>query len=426
MPKLTQEFVSGITEMPESGQVIHRDIDLIGFALRITPKVKSFVVEKRIDGVNRRITIGRCTEMSADEARAAAINLLLDMNNGALPARKQQSQKQAPTLNEVFEKYLTVRTLRPQTISIYSRMVRFCFPDWLNLQITSITKDMIEERFHKISSGSSRGTTGKCRANESMKLLSGLINFAADRYGTDDEPLIKVNPVTRLKTNRAWHHIPARQGTVPDHKLPAFYKALMTLENDTARDYFLLLLLTGLRRTEALKLRWQDIDLEQGLLIVPSQVSKNNREHRLPLSDFLLALLKQRRERIKHSVFVFPGRGNRGCLTSLQAPLRQIRERSGVRFLIHDLRRTFLSMAEKLDLPHYVLKRLINHSNAFDVTNRYIVVDHDRLKHFMNRITNHFLLLCETNVEEYLLWHKPAIKEKQDDHQMRIDFFDRN
>jgi integrase len=229
-----------------------------------------------------------------------------------------------------------------------------------------------------------------------MKLLSALINFASDRYGTDDEPLIKVNPVTRLTRNRAWHEIPPRRGTIPDHKLPEFYRAVVTLENVNARDLFLILLLTGL-----------SIDFEQGLLVIPAHYSKNHREHRLPLSDFLLTLLQQRRRRDSGSEYVFPGRGNRGKLSDLRRALAHVRERSGVKFLIHDLRRTFLSMAEKLDLPHYVLKRLINHSNSFDVTDRYIVISPDRLRGFMNQITNQFLLECEANPNEYLLWQKP-------------------
>ena len=64
---------------------------------------------------------------------------------------------------------------------------------------------------------------------------------------------------------------------------------------------------------------------------------------------------------------------------------------------LHDLRRSFLTMREKLDVPPYVLKRLINHSLAKDMTGQYIVQDNERLRQQMSRITNSFLQLIEVD-----------------------------
>jgi integrase len=70
-------------------------------------------------------------------------------------------------------------------------------------------------------------------------------------------------------------------------------------------------LFTGLRRTEAATLKWEDVDLEGKVLTIRSEVTKNHHEHRLPLSEFLCALLKQRKSKTQGSEYVFPGRDNK-------------------------------------------------------------------------------------------------------------------
>jgi integrase len=61
------------------------------------------------------------------------------------------------------------------------------------------------------------------------------------------------------------------------------------------------------------------------------------------------------------------------------------------RFTLHDIRRTFLTTAEKLGLPYIVLKKLANHSGRNDTTFGYIVVDVERLREPMQKIADHLL-----------------------------------
>ncbi len=63
--------------------------------------------------------------------------------------------------------------------------------------------------------------------------------------------------------------------------------------------------------------------------------------------------------------------------------------------MIHDLRRTFLSCAERLELPYYVLKRLANHTVTSDTMVPYIVVSMERLRLHIERISAHFLELMQ-------------------------------
>ena len=69
-------------------------------------------------------------------------------------------------------------------------------------------------------------------------------------------------------------------------------------------------------------------------------------------------------------------------------------QRSGVKFSLHDLRRTFITVAESLDVPHYALKRLLNHRVGGDVTSGYIVFDTERLRGPVEQVAKRILELA--------------------------------
>jgi integrase len=63
-----------------------------------------------------------------------------------------------------------------------------------------------------------------------------------------------------------------------------------------------------------------------------------------------------------------------------------------VSFSTHDLRRTFITIAESLDISAYSLKRLLNHKMTNDVTAGYIITDVERLRVPMQKITDYMLM----------------------------------
>jgi integrase len=177
--------------------------------------------------------------------------------------------------------------------------------------------------------------------------------------------------------------------------LPAFAKAVNELGNPTARDYYFVLLMTGLRRNEAARLTWSDIDLEAKTLDVRSEIAKNGIEYRLPLSDFLHELFSRRHKEKNGSEYVFPGYRGKGRYYGCYSTLRKLRQKTGCYFIIHDLRRGFLTTAERIGVPHYALKKLAGHSMREDITAGYLVIDVERLREPMQRVADKFVELMD-------------------------------
>ena len=116
--------------------------------------------------------------------------------------------------------------------------------------------------------------------------------------------------------------------------------------NSTVADYLLLLLFTGLRKNEGLQLRWSAIDFEAKTLCTDTKTQKN---HTLPLSDYLIKLLKKRHDSAIND-YVFPGHKAKRYLVEPRNYVNIVIEDSGIQFMLHDLRRTFITSAERLDI----------------------------------------------------------------------------
>ncbi len=390
--KLTKSVVDR-TPFPDAGQSFLRDSLLNGFALRLTPGSKSFILEKRIHGKVKRVTLGRYPDITVEQARNEAHKWLGQIATGENPiANKNRAQMKGTTLGEAFEAFLSARkSLKPKTIYDYRRMMETIFADWKSKPISGLTKEMVVRRHTEV--GENRG---EASANLALRFLRSLLNFAMEQYETlDGDPLIRDNPVARLTRTRAWYRVERRQTVIKPHQLPAWHQAVLALkedgkspQSDTIADYLLCLLFTGLRRQEAAQLEWSRVDLKHRTLTI--QDTKNREPLTLPLSDFLMGLFEARKA-VATSRYVFPGEGKAGYLVEPRKQMANVMIESGVKFTIHDLRRTFITVAESLDISAYALKRLVNHKMSGDVTAGYIVADVERLREPMQRISDYLI-----------------------------------
>ncbi len=380
--KLTQAVVERLP-FCETGQQFYRDAQLVGFGLRVTKRCKSYIVETAIRGKTYRLTLGKHGILTSEQARRLAKKTLAELTQGT--HEKQQSVTTAPpTLQQIFAEYIKVRPLKSKSCYNYEHCFAAVFTPWQNDPLNQITREQISNYYNELCK-----IHGVGYANASMKLLRALFNFAKASY---PESIHFSNPVNVLSDKRQWQPLQRRTRVIKPHQLSAWWNAVLQLSQPTFRDYFQLLLLTGLRKQEAATLQWQQIDFQEKTLLITN--TKNAQPHLLPLSNFLYTLLQQRHQMATNQ-WVFPGKQGKSIVDP-RKPLLQVIAASGIIFSCHDLRRTFATIAESLDISSFTVKRLLNHQQNQDITAGYVISNVTRLRDPMQRITDFVLAHSQT------------------------------
>ena len=301
-----------------------------------------------------------------------------------------QTGLSAPTLARVWADYQTTRHLKASTPKNYEKRLRTHVPEWMVLPIDKITKRMCEEKHREIN--------GNANANSTMRTVRALLFFAIAKYENQaGDSLISVNPVTRLTELRQWHKDKRRKTIIPFAQLKPFYKAIWSLENHTARDYMLTLLFTGLRSFECACLRWEQVNVQAGTITILESVAKNGDQHTIPMCTYLWKVMQVRKLN-SSSPYVFPGKMKTTHISTIQKSYKSVKQRSGVKFTLHDIRRTFISIADDLDVKDGVVKELVNHRRS-DVTEGYTIRSTERLRRATQKISDHMLSYINHDAE---------------------------
>ena len=401
-------------EPPTEGQEYTFDEQVQGLSIRVTHLgVKAFVVRKRMKGKANApyVHLGYYPVMTIQQARIKARESMNLLSQGINPnnIKGDVISKMSITLQRVIDDYTTSKhNLKEETVKDYLSILENYLSDWKKKPISEISRDMVEQRHIDITYGKGKFSHkggSPTRANKTMRVVRALFNYAIGQYeDSRGEPLFVHNPVTRITHNKGWSKENIRQGVVHKHDLKKWYEGVMKLplqdnnikslnSSEVVRDWLILLMFTGLRRSEALALKWSDIDVNNHSFTIED--TKNNESHSLPITFKIQEVLDRRKRDKDNPVinpydnpYVFQGTNTNSHLHPPKRQLDRAKELVGFDFTPHDLRRTFETTANRLAFSQYTLKKLVNHRNTRDVTGRYIVLDIDELREPMQRITD--------------------------------------
>jgi integrase len=369
--KLTKS-VAEHTPLPQNGQVILWDDDVKGFGLRLTSGSRTYIVQARVKGISRRISLGRHGVLTVQEARKRAQQELAKMGQGKDPVvEKKRSDAYGKTLRDITDLYLKDRRdLKESSQADIRKHLDKSFTEWADRPAVEITRDKVASKFAELSEKSS------AQANQAFRVLRALMNYARAKYRPDGQPIIIENPVRILSDAKLWNRVPARSGRIPTDKIGAAWNELQALREDPAQtnigyviaDIVAFLMLTGARWTEAAELTWDRVNLDEKWWFLPDP--KNRNPVKFPLSQVAVKILQERNisPMGEKSKFVFPSWSASGRVTEARSVLDRISTAAGARVTAHDLRRTFRAIAGECRIELWKAKLLMNHKLTQDVT----------------------------------------------------------
>lgn len=384
--KITKRVIDALT--PECARYTVWDAQLKGFGVRVAATdTKTYVVRYRtIGGADRLLQIARHGVITAEEARERAAAVLAQVASGGDPQLTKFERREELTMAGLCDLYMVEGTAlkKASTLQIDKiRIARHIKPRLGRMKITDITRRDIERLMVDVGLGHIRGEAtphtrgGVHAAARTVGLLGGIFTFAVERG------LLKANPtrgVKRYKDNR-------RDRFLSPAELARLGDVLTRLETDGGDPRHLniirLLALTGARKNEIARLRWSEIDREQGLLrLADSKTGAKIIRLGTAALELIEGLLPN------DSTWVFPDRRHPDRpIGNLDWAWVGIRKRAGLDDVrIHDLRHSFASagLAGGEGLP--LIGKLLGHSHIA-TTSRYAHLADDPLRAAADRIS---------------------------------------
>jgi len=329
------------------------DTLLPGFGLRVVPSGRKFFILKyRTGGRGRFITIGEYGPLTVGQARARASQYRGDIElNEADPLedRLRRKGKCAATVGKLCEDYLErhARVHKKSWRKDASRIQRHILPNWKSRPLASITRDDVSRLHQKI------GEKAPYEANRVLEQLRKMFNLAADWGDIDDNA---PNPARRVKKFKEKQ----RDRWVKPTELPRLAKSIDEEDNVYVRAALWLYLLTGVRKSELLRARWEHVDFEQKELRIPE--TKSGEAHNVPLSSEAVAILREVPQ-LSGNPFMLPGRMEGRHLVNIDKNWRRVRDAAGVPDVrLHDLRRTVGSMLAQSGTSLLIIQKALGHS----------------------------------------------------------------
>jgi len=389
---------------PARGQTLIWDGEVKGFALRVTSGgAKSFVVDYRAGGRQRRFTIGAYPDWSVQAARQAAKELKREVDAGFDPMGERHSERAAPTLQDLWQRYqaehLPRKAPRSQADerSIWEKII---LPRLGKLKLGTIDHTAIDSLHRDITT--IRGTP--VRANRTVETLRKAFNLAIRWNWCERNPASGVRKNPEDKRSRYLNKI----------EIAALVQALNNHTEPMSVNAIKLLMLTGARRSEVLGATWAMFDFDNGVWTKPSAHTKQRRLHRVPLSGPALRLLtemkdeaarKARKDRDSISAYVFPGENGKpltdikrswasvcvkaGLIEQVPKKARNgkpVKDKDGKPVMIaqpsvrmHDLRHSFASILVSAGASLPLIGQMLGHTQV-QTTQRYAHLFDDPLR----------------------------------------------
>lgn len=377
--KLTKATIEKI-QIPAEGFTDTGDAENKYLRLRITAAgTRTWYLIRKVAGKVHFVKLGRYPETGVAEARKAAEDASAKLLAGDKPGRPKPDTM---TFGDLFTAFIQEKSTpadNPKKKSWRKDQGNFN----LHLQglagrrLVDIDRNTIVKLHARLTEAS-----GPYTANRVLALVRSVFNHGVVKL----EMPIK-NPCRGV----TMHREESRDRFLSGPELAEFFRVLHAEETpEQWRDFFMLALLTGARRSNVQSMAWEHLDLAGAVWRIPGRESKNKHRLQVVLSPPALEILNRRRQAVQ-GPFVFPARGKSGHIQEPKKPWRDILTRAGLKDLrIHDLRRTMGSWQLATGASIQVIGKTLGHLNS-KTTEVYARMNLDPVRNAVNAATTAML-----------------------------------
>jgi integrase len=347
-----------------------------GLYLRIAPGgTKSWVFRFRVEGRLREMGIGSADTLSLVEAREKARECRKLRLDGKDPIEVRKSDRQrarleaarAMTFRECAEAYIAAHhdswknakhaAQWPSTLKTYA------YPIFGDLPVQSVDVDLIIKVIEPIWKAKTE-TASRLRGR-----IEAVLDWATVRkFRQGENPARWRGHLDHLLPERGKLQKVEHHAALPYAELPGFMVELREQEGVAARALEFTIL-TVARTGEVIGAWADEIVVAERLWTVPAERMKAGKEHRVPLSDATVAILKKMQG--EDGDFVFPGAKPQRPLSNM-AMTMVLRRMGRGNITVHGFRSTFSDWcSERTNFPAEVREMALAHAVSDKVEAAY-------------------------------------------------------
>lgn len=405
MPRITKTLLASLT--PKPSKYFVWDTDPHGFGVAVYPGgSQAFIFQYRTPhGRSRRLTIGKTSQLSPDQARKAAKIHAAAVIAGDDPAASKKKAREELSVNDLLDAYLASNAFleKSQTTrdTDTGRINNHLRPTLGRKLARSLSSENVRGAARAIEQGKTaknertgwRGRSivrgGPGAARQAIRLLS-----AAYAWGIS-ERLLTDNPAHGIKKGGDGYRDIVMRNAEDYRRL---FGTLDHMENERriqspVANIIRLIALTGARRDEIAGLEWTEVDLDKGLLTIPASRHKTGTKTNAPRIIGLPMMARQILEDVpRDSDMVFPplrrdghgrsypsSRKGRPPRVNVTTPWRRVRDEAGLPSGIglHGLRHSLATQMAMAGAQAVEIMTALGH-RKLQTSQRYVHVAEDQ------------------------------------------------
>lgn len=339
---LTDTKIAAI-KPPASGQDEHPDNKVTGLRLRVGASgKKTWIVRRRVGAkvVNKKIGTYPLMGLAAARKEAEKVLAALDRDGSTEALDRTFGAVAGHWITNVAKEKNSSWKLQERRLEMH------VLPVWRDRKIVDIKRADIRDLLD--------GVEGDVLPNRVLTIIKTVFRYALSRDWIEASP---VEGIAKPKDESA------RDRVLDMEEITRIWSAAALL-GYPAGMFIRLLILTGQRRTEVGSMRWADVNIGEGTWILPSDATKSDRAHLVPLSEAALAILNTAPEMGPY-VFTTDGETHFHGFSKSKARLDDFMAASGnviASWTLHDLRRSAATHMVRLGVPETTVGRVLNHA----------------------------------------------------------------